>query len=294
MIELALKSIFRSFESSLYINPHQTPTAYIDFAQVDLADILTPTLVSTLHTQIDVSGYAIISTDLGDSAPATPADYRDDYGGPYYAEAALALIGETLGTLCNYSVQHNGRTFHDIMPMKSHSTKQTFASSAVDLEMHTELAFVENPPDYLMLFCIRSDREGLAETHLYDSRFAYTLIPEEMRKRLREPGYLFAVDEGATVEETSTVGTHQHAIFDKKSMELLRYDLDLCRPSKPIYADALSNLNESLLGMKITVRLRPGQLLVLNNRRIVHSRNVFKAHFDGRDRWLKRAFVRKT
>jgi alpha-ketoglutarate-dependent taurine dioxygenase len=34
-----------------------------------------------------------------------------------------------------------------------------------------------------------------------------------------------------------------------------------------------------------------GNLLVLDNRRCVHARSVFRAAFDGRDRWLQRLAV---
>jgi hypothetical protein len=37
--------------------------------------------------------------------------------------------------------------------------------------------------------------------------------------------------------------------------------------------------------------IEPGSLLVLDNRRCVHARSVFRAVFDGRDRWLQRAAV---
>lgn len=41
-----------------------------------------------------------------------------------------------------------------------------------------------------------------------------------------------------------------------------------------------------------SVRLRPGELLLLNNRRVVHARTPFKALFDGADRWLLRVWLR--
>lgn len=294
MLELALKGRLDRMRDKLHRDPHSCSAAYLEIAENDLASAVTPDFVRSVRAHIASSGFAVITTDLDDVAPDTPADYREPYVGPYYPEAVLALVGRTLGTLCSYSVQHDGRIFHDIIPMQSHSTKQTFASSAIDLEMHTELAFVENPPDYLMLYCIRPDREGLAETHFYDSRLALTQVPKVLRDRLCEPGYAFDVDEGATVEEARGQMGRNFPIIEDQTLELLRYDIDLCTPVKPIYKDALSRLHEALKGMKISLRLRTGQLVVIDNRRIVHSRNVFKAHFDGRDRWLKRAFVRKS
>ena len=41
----------------------------------------------------------------------------------------------------------------------------------------------------------------------------------------------------------------------------------------------------------IAVVLEAGDLLVLDNHRVVHGRSPFAARFDGADRWVQRAFV---
>src|SRR6185312_14347882 len=42
-----------------------------------------------------------------------------------------------------------------------------------------------------------------------------------------------------------------------------------------------------------SVRLGPGDLLVIDNKRCAHARSAYEAHFDGHDRWLQRAYVRR-
>ncbi len=39
------------------------------------------------------------------------------------------------------------------------------------------------------------------------------------------------------------------------------------------------------------VKLRPGELLIIDNRRAIHARSGFKAYYDGEDRWLQRIYV---
>lgn len=39
------------------------------------------------------------------------------------------------------------------------------------------------------------------------------------------------------------------------------------------------------------VRLEPGDLLVVDNRRAIHGRSAFPARYDGFDRWLQRMYV---
>jgi hypothetical protein len=41
------------------------------------------------------------------------------------------------------------------------------------------------------------------------------------------------------------------------------------------------------------VRLGPGDLLVIDNKRCAHARSSYAARFDGHDRWLQRAYVRR-
>jgi alpha-ketoglutarate-dependent taurine dioxygenase len=41
---------------------------------------------------------------------------------------------------------------------------------------------------------------------------------------------------------------------------------------------------------RTSVCLTPGDILVIDNNRVVHGRSAFKARFDGRDRFLVRCF----
>jgi len=41
-----------------------------------------------------------------------------------------------------------------------------------------------------------------------------------------------------------------------------------------------------------SVRLGPGDLLVINNTHCAHGRSDYAASFDGRDRWLQRVYIR--
>lgn len=154
--------------------------------------------------------------------------------------------------------------------------------------MHTELAFVDNPPEYLMLFCARADRERVAETHLYDSRHALDILTRDEYYLLTKNIYRFGLDANITddVEEKKPF-----PIFDASTSRLLRYDIDLYQPVSQEYDQAYDALTQALLDMRISVRLRPGQLIVIDNKRIVHSRSKFKANYDGEDRWLKRALA---
>jgi L-asparagine oxygenase len=54
---------------------------------------------------------------------------------------------------------------------------------------------------------------------------------------------------------------------------------------------ALVELFDALRRCAVGVRLRPGDLLAIDNRTAVHGRTTFSPRFDGYDRWLRRAFA---
>lgn len=290
MIKLEVREFFESQPAAFSVDPHSDTTHYENFMAENSSQILGHAPIFDIRSELIDNGYALISTDLPEFAPPTPTSLSDHYGGPYYGEGMLALVGGVVGSIQSLSHQNEGRAFHDIMPIQAYSHKQTSGSSDVTLEMHTELAFVDNPPDYLMLFCVRQDQRREAETHLYDSRFALDLLTPGQYEQLTTARYQFGLDANITgdVEEKEK----PFPIFDGPTARLLRYDIDLYKPSGRVFDEAFDALTQALLAMRVAIRLRQGQLVVVDNKRIVHSRSQFTAHYDGNDRWLKRALVR--
>ncbi|MES5047639.1 TauD/TfdA family dioxygenase [Phyllobacterium sp. 22229] len=290
MIRLQVREFFEAQPADFLVDPHSDTAHYEALMAKNSAQILGPAPIFDIRSELVENGYALISTDLADFAPPTPTSLSAHYEGPYYAEAMLALVGQVVGAVQSLPHQNDGRAFHDIMPIQAFRDKQTSGSSDVTLEMHTELAFVENPPDYLMLFCVRQDQTREAETHLYDSRYALNLLTADQYTRLTTVNYRVGLDANITgdVEDEDK----PFAIFDGPTAKLLRYDIDLYQPVGQPFDEAFEALTQALLAMRIAVRLRPGQLIIVDNKRIVHSRSQFKATYDGKDRWLKRALVR--
>lgn len=290
MIELAVREHFEVRGSSFLIDPISVPSHYEVLMEDIGPHILGPSRTVDIRSQLHRNGYVLVSTDLADFAPPTPTSLSEPYDGPYYGEAMLALIAQVVGKLQYLSHQHDGRVFHDVMPIEAYRDRQTSGSSEVLLEMHTELAFVANPPEYLLLFCVRQDQERLAETHLYDSQFALRTLTPGQYIQLTKHGYRFELDANiaGNVEERVAAAP----IFDRATSRLLRYDIDLYRPSGPECDEAFDALTHGFQDMRISMRLRTGQMLLVDNKRMVHSRSRFKANYDGTDRWLKRALVR--
>ena len=58
----------------------------------------------------------------------------------------------------------------------------------------------------------------------------------------------------------------------------------------PAAEAALNELRNTLDKIGSGVHLEPGDLLVLDNRRMMHGRSIFTPKYDGNDRWLQRSY----
>lgn len=56
---------------------------------------------------------------------------------------------------------------------------------------------------------------------------------------------------------------------------------------------ALDELRDCAIDAAVEIRLRSGDLLLVDNHRAFHGRTPFRARGDGADRWLLRTFVTK-
>ncbi|GGK32127.1 hypothetical protein GCM10011322_18480 [Salinarimonas ramus] len=177
------------------------------------------------------------------------------------------------------------------MPIASQHDQQSSASSSVTLEMHTELAFVDDPPDYVLLFCVRQDPNAEAETYLFDAFDAFNTIGCEDMIELSKDQFCFGTD--INVTENLDTSVIDRSIVDLVAMRLMRYDVDLYKRTGSRADRAFDNLLRALVAVRTSIKLNHGQLIIIDNKRVVHSRSHFNAAYNGRDRWLKRSLVQR-
>jgi clavaminate synthase/L-asparagine oxygenase len=63
-------------------------------------------------------------------------------------------------------------------------------------------------------------------------------------------------------------------------------------PDSPEAERSLAALSQALDASTESVRLTPGDLLIVDNYRTTHARTPFSPRWDGHDRWLHRSYVR--
>ena len=232
------------------------------------------------YEQLNVNGFYLI-------------DVNDEIKNEYYnSNEFIYKYSNIFGKVEGFDVQHNGQNIQDIIPNYDDQYKQTYGSSRTILEMHTELAFLENPPDYILLYCVRPDHDNIAETYLYDSFYALKFMSPNEKNILSMKKFKFGVDQGATNAD-KIQQFPCFPIINENHNILLRYDIDLCEATCEESYKAIKKFDKILKRFYFSIKMQENQILIINNKRIIHSRSPFFPRFDGNDRWLKRAFINK-
>ncbi len=219
-------------------------------------------------------------------------------------ELLLLLCGALLGDPFAWTTQQGGRLVHNILPMEAYTHEQVGFSSEEMLTWHTEDAFHPLRPDHLALMCLRNP-DGVA-TFIGD--VGQLDLPADVVDTLFEPHFTIRPDkshlEGPSESEATTEGValpHKRmevlnespppvAVFygDRKAPYLRVDPFFMGQPEDPRAKEALDRLTAAMDTVLVEVVLRPGELVLLDNARVVHGRESFTARFDGSDRWLKR------
>ena len=220
----------------------------------------------------------------------TPAHWSLQAQNKRSFESELCLAGVTtlLGDLFSFNSEHHGNLIQNVVPQEADPFAQTTYGSATFLDWHVEHAFADVRSDYTALLCLRGHPE--AATTIAPIR----AIPldEPHRRLLFEARYLVAPDD----EQECGVVAHGPVAVLTGSPEdpFIRLDPLFMRPSDPDDGEAAAALRHIVERIPIGARqhvLVPGDLLVFDNRRVVHGRTAFRPRFDGTDRWLQKGFI---
>ncbi|TXS39765.1 clavaminate synthase [Streptomyces sp. uw30] len=227
--------------------------------------------------------------DLPDTPTSTPAPVDRPL---QRMEAMLGIVGRRLGLHTGYRELRSGSVYHDVYPSPGahHLSSET---SETLLEFHTEMAYHVLQPNYVMLACSRADHERKAATLVSSIRRALPLIPDEVRSHLYERPMPCCVDVAfrGGVEDPGAIADVRPFYGDPQD-PLLGYDRELLAPREPADVEAVSVLSKALDEVSESVRLTPGDMVIIDNFRTTHARTPFSPRWDGKDRWLHRVYIR--
>ncbi len=214
------------------------------------------------------------------------------------SESVMMTFAAGLGFPISYVDQRDGSVFHDVYPTRKSAAEISSQSSSVDLGLHTEMFFHPEPPDFLMLHCLRSPPDRSACTSVVSLADLEGELSAEDRAALREP--LFALDL-ARLHGRYTINGRPYTEADPRpripivtatqTEVRLRFEPALMTPTTAAAAGVMRRAEHAAEAAAVPGVLREQSLLVVDNRRAAHSRSSFVARFDGADRWLRRMMI---
>lgn len=227
---------------------------------------------------------------LPSDLPATPVCRFVDAGlRGLGSERLLLLLGRLLGNPFSFDGWDANFLIHNKYPIRAHREAQ-FGSNAVEFGLHSETPFRDFSPDHIGLLCLRGDPRGEAVTRLGDLGGVIAGLAPVDREALREPAYAFPTDNPAIVVGGRGLTAPMPII--RRTAEGMRFEYAQGAVGVTRSAEAaLARLEAGLAEACRDVRLEAGDLLLIDNRHMVHGRSAFEPAYDGRDRWLQRLLL---
>ncbi len=228
----------------------------------------------------------------GEAACPTPEHWRArDRDATLPHDFWLVLLQAQLGDPFSWSSLQDGSLLNDVLPVLGREHMQTGQGSLAALELHVEDAFDDDRCDYVGLIALRN-RDKVA-TIVAGVRV--DLLPEDLRQVLREPRFVIRADPErlAGARDGQLDARRCAMLFGAPDDPYLRVDSVFAEPvpGDAAAADAFVALCYQLAAATVPVALAPGDVLLVDNYRMVHGRTPFRPRFDGTDRWLRKVTV---
>lgn len=198
----------------------------------------------------------------------------------------LLSIGINLGTPIGFSSENNGAIIHNISPMKDKIRTKSGQGSSEPMGMHSDFAFSDHRPDWLILMCLRNEQKIPTRICLVND-ICNQLSFEEV-EMLKSPNFLIFPPDSSAVKEPR----RDAILFQKENDVISRFNKDKCKGVDTKYQAILDKFASIADNQGQEVFLNPGDALILDNRYALHSRQSFTARYDGTDRWLQRVYCR--
>ncbi|WP_322750113.1 MULTISPECIES: TauD/TfdA family dioxygenase [unclassified Frankia] len=287
------------------------PTRNIDRAMARCYQIFAGLPVALLQQLLDfgrhsdTSGVSVVrNLPVDANVPATPTD-----GGPsrekssFVTEGVLLGLSGLLGEPVGFLTEKNGRLIHDVIPVRTGAATQTNQSSTTFLNFHNDIVYDAigrydlSNPDFLVLICVRADHQGIARTYYADARDVSRALDATSLEILRSPVFRLNAP-GSYVRDVAggvdTLSEPVPIISGPDAVPEISVSANGVRGMTSAGQAALDRLQAACRETAHEVFLRPGQALLINNRKGLHARSQFTPRYDGQDRWLQRTYIRRS
>ena len=207
-----------------------------------------------------------------------------------HQEAALIywLMGQMIGRPLEQNVK--GTLLYDVRDVGADYTQGArFSVTNSGTPFHTDGAFNQEPADYVGLLCLRPAKSG-GKSQMLSAYSLHNRLIEKSPELLETLYGGFHFDRRGEFEEGESP-TSEHPIFHWDGTELtMRYLAYYISEGHRETGQALSEAQQEALqavedildqdDLDVEFTVRPGQMLLCNNRWILHSRSGYEDHND--------------
>ncbi|QUQ64547.1 TauD/TfdA family dioxygenase [Kutzneria sp. CA-103260] len=224
------------------------------------------------------------------SLPATPAVSGSVQRVASVPSAMQALVTHLLGYPVAFRPEKTGALVQDVVPVPGSEEFQGNEGSVL-LALHTENAFHDHRPDYVLLLCLRADHDRVASLRTASVRQALAVLAEDVCEALRRNDFI-TEPPPSFASGPRAVEPLRHAVLSGAPEDPdLVVDFAATTSCSARGTEAMGELQRCLAGQALAHRLVPGDLAIVDNRVTVHGRSAFTPRYDGQDRWLQRTFA---
>ena len=252
-------------------------------------------ILTSFATAGSETGFLLIRTVPLDNAtiPQTPSGNKYKVGETTILAKIQAILVSAISDMIAYEAEGSGNLFQDVVPLKAMEHAQTSLGSNTELEIHTEQAFSKLKPDILSLACLRGDPEAF--THIFPIQTILDHTTHEEQELLRQSLWTTGVDLSFKLNNNEFIDGDIRGpmpiISGPPSNPTLIFDQDLMTGITPEATNMIRKIVDIYYQHKIRHNLKPGEIVLIDNRRAVHGRSAFKPKYDGNDRFLIRCFA---
>jgi len=220
-------------------------------------------------------------------------------------EADAFLLGGSLlfGAVYGYTTEQEGSFVQNVLPSSAAADTPSYKGSRAFLRFHNDITFtvpesfyVTNP-DYTCLYCLRENDTPVL-TYVLSVEEIVAKLSDAEREIAQAPIFSFSTPYGYNERVNQGVPTwiRNMPILSREAVPEIHFTASGVMSEDPRGVELLKRLESEVFHVDnaVAIELRVGDLLVIDNRRALHARSSFTARFDGRDRWLRRTYVKSA
>jgi L-asparagine oxygenase len=292
--------IIKTLASSIISSPSEEPEKFCKESKL-LTNKLPKRIKQILNDFVlhgSNTGYLLIKNidvdiDIKNNELITPPTNNCKVGENTLLAKIQSILINVIGEMIAYEAEGYGLLFQDIVPVKHMENVQTSFGSNIELEIHTEQAFSKLRPEIFSLACIRGDPNAF--TYFLPVSTILKNLDEKEIDLLRMPLWKTGVDLSFKLNGNEFIEGDIRgpiAIINGSEKDpFLIFDQDLMFGITPESNEMIKKIIDIYYNHRISHNLKPGEIVLIDNRRSLHGRSAFFPKYDGYDRFLIRCFL---